>query len=49
MREANPGMVAGEKKRLVLKAPKVAKAGAKKTAFANFTEICKMWVFFVIA
>lgn len=42
MREKNPEMVAGEKKRFVMKPPQVSKAGAKKTAFANFTEICKM-------
>jgi translation initiation factor 2 subunit 2 len=42
MREKNPEMVAGEKKRLVMKPPQVMRVGTKKTSFANFTEICKM-------
>lgn len=41
IREKNPDMVAGEKKRLVMKPPQVVKIGAKKTSFANFTDICK--------
>ena len=43
MREKNPEMVAGEKRRFVMKPPQISKAGAKKTAFANFAEICKMY------
>lgn len=42
MREKNPEMVAGEKKRLVMKPPQVMRVGTKKTSFANFPEICKM-------
>ncbi|CAG0894227.1 unnamed protein product [Cyprideis torosa] len=42
MREKNPEMVAGEKKKFIMKPPQVVKIGAKKTSFANFTEICKM-------
>ena len=42
MREKNPDMVAGEKKRIVMKPPQVMKVGAKKTSFSNFTEICRM-------
>ncbi|CAG0897943.1 unnamed protein product [Darwinula stevensoni] len=42
MREKNPDMVAGEKKRFVMKPPQVVRIGTKKTSFANFTEICKM-------
>lgn len=42
MREKNPDMVAGEKKRFVMKPPHVMRVGTKKTSFANFAEICKM-------
>ncbi|XP_065828434.1 eukaryotic translation initiation factor 2 subunit 2-like [Oscarella lobularis] len=42
MRAKNPDMVAGEKKRFVLKPPQVVRIGTKKTSFVNFTEICKM-------
>jgi translation initiation factor 2 subunit 2 len=41
MRDKNPDMVAGEKKRFVMKPPQVMRAGAKKTSFSNFSEICK--------
>lgn len=42
MREKNPDMVAGEKKKLVMRPPQVLKVGTKKSSFANFLEICKM-------
>jgi len=42
MRDKNPEMVAGEKKRFVMRPPQVVRVGTKKTAFANFTEIAKM-------
>lgn len=42
MRERNPDMVAGEKKKFVMKPPQVARAGSKKTAFTNFIEICRL-------
>jgi len=42
MREKNPDMVAGEKRRFVMKPPQVVRVGTKKTSFANFTDICKM-------
>lgn len=42
MREKNPDMVAGEKRRFVMKPPQVMRVGTKKTSFANFAEICKM-------
>jgi len=42
MREKNPEMVAGEKKKFVMRPPQVVRVGSKKTAFANFTEIAKM-------
>lgn len=42
MRERNPDMVAGEKKKFVMKPPQVARAGSKKTAFTNFSEICRL-------
>jgi translation initiation factor 2 subunit 2 len=42
MREKNPDMVAGEKKRFVMKPPQVVRVGTKKSSFSNFAEICKM-------
>ncbi|CAG0919075.1 unnamed protein product [Notodromas monacha] len=42
MREKNPDMVAGEKKKFVMKPPQVVRVGTKKVSFANFTEICRM-------
>ena len=42
MRAKNPHMVMGEKRRFVMKPPQVIKVGAKKSAFINFMEICKM-------
>lgn len=42
MREKNPTMVGGQKKKLVMKPPQVVRVGAKKTSFVNFTDICKM-------
>merc|ERR1712142_758471 len=42
MRQKNPDMVAGEKKKFVMKPPQVVRAGAKKTSFVNFTEICRL-------
>jgi len=42
MREKNPEMAAGKKKAFVMKPPQVARAGSKKTAFANFAEICRI-------
>ncbi|GAB6021538.1 eukaryotic translation initiation factor 2 [Chamberlinius hualienensis] len=42
MREKNPDMVAGEKRRFVMKPPQVVRVGTKKTSFVNFTDICKM-------
>ena len=44
MRDRNPDMVAGEKKKFVMRPPQVVKVGTKKTAFVNFTEIAKMYV-----
>lgn len=42
MMEKNPDMVAGEKKRFVMKPPQVMRVGTKKSSFCNFAEICKM-------
>ncbi|KAI0982071.1 hypothetical protein GJ496_011848 [Pomphorhynchus laevis] len=42
MREKNPNIVAGERKRFVMRPPQVAKVGTKKTSFMNFAEICKL-------
>jgi len=41
MKERNPDMVAGEKKKFVMKPPQVLRVGTKKTSFANFLEISK--------
>ena len=41
MRQKNPKMVGGQKKKLIMKPPQVVRVGAKKTSFVNFTEICK--------
>lgn len=41
IREKNPDINAGEKKRLVMRPPQVLRVGTKKTSFANFLEICK--------
>ena len=42
IREKNPDMATGEKKRFVMKPPQVARVGSKKTSFSNFAEICKL-------
>ncbi|KXJ24270.1 eukaryotic translation initiation factor 2 subunit 2 [Exaiptasia diaphana] len=42
MRAKNPDMVAGEKRKFVMKPPQVLRIGSKKTSFANFTDICKI-------
>ena len=42
MRDKNPEMVAGAKKKFVMRPPQVVRVGTKKTAFVNFTEIAKM-------
>jgi len=42
MRVNNPEMVAGEKKKFVMRPPQVVRVGSKKTGFANFAEIAKM-------
>jgi len=42
MREKNPEMISGDKQRIVLKPPQVHRLGTRRTAFANFTEYCKM-------
>jgi len=42
MKDKNPEMVAGEKKKFVMRPPDVVKVGTKKTAFVNFTDIAKM-------
>lgn len=42
MREKNPDMVAGEKKRFVMKPPQVMRVGTKKSSFSNFADICKL-------
>jgi len=42
MREKNPDIVAGEKKRFIMKPPQIMRVGTKKSAFANFADICRM-------
>ena len=44
MREKNPEMVAGEKKRFVMKPPQMMRVGTKKSSFSNFADICKLCV-----
>jgi len=39
MKEKNPELVAGEKKKFVMRPPQVVRAGTKKTAFVNFTDM----------
>ena len=42
MKDKNPEMVAGEKKKFVMRPPQVMRVGTKKTAFVNFNEMAKM-------
>lgn len=42
IREKNPDMLAGQKKKFIMKPPQVLRVGTKKTSFSNFTEICRM-------
>lgn len=41
IKEKNPDIIAGEKRRLVMRPPQVLRVGTKKSSFANFLEICK--------
>lgn len=41
IREKNPNVNEGEKIKLTLKPPQVARIGTKRTSFSNFGEICK--------
>merc|ERR1719427_1493924 len=40
MKQLNPDMIAGEKRRFIMKPPQCARVGTKKTSFVNFNEIC---------
>ena len=42
IREKNPDLATGEKKKFVMRPPQVLRVGTKKTSFANFLEICKL-------
>ncbi|XP_060597013.1 eukaryotic translation initiation factor 2 subunit 2-like isoform X2 [Ruditapes philippinarum] len=42
IKEKNPEMVTGEKKKIVMRPPQVLRAGARRTSFANFAEISRM-------
>lgn len=42
LREKNPEMATGEKKKFIMKPPQVVRIGSKKSAFANFSEICRL-------
>lgn len=42
IREKNPDLAGGEKKKFVMRPPQVLRVGTKKTSFANFLEICKL-------
>lgn len=48
MREKNPDVATGEKKKFKLSPPQVGRAGSKKTAFANFPEICKQYANWIV-
>lgn len=39
MRDKNPEMIAGEKKKFIMRPPQMVRAGTKKTAFVNFTDM----------
>jgi len=39
MKQKNPEMAVGEKKKFVIRPPQVVRAGTKKTAFVNFTDM----------
>lgn len=41
IKEKNPDIIAGEKRRLVMRPPQVLRVGTKKSSFANFIDICK--------
>jgi translation initiation factor 2 subunit 2 len=42
MKEKNPDMITGEKRKFVMKPPQVNRVGTKKTSFSNFADICKL-------
>lgn len=42
MREKNPDIMAGEKKKFVMRPPQVLRVGTRKTSFANFSDICRL-------
>ncbi|ESO90329.1 hypothetical protein LOTGIDRAFT_233830 [Lottia gigantea] len=42
MREKNPEMISGEKKKFVMRPPQVLRVGTRKSSFANFTDICRL-------
>ncbi|XP_005091279.1 eukaryotic translation initiation factor 2 subunit 2 [Aplysia californica] len=42
MREKNPDIMAGEKKKFVMRPPQVLRVGTRKTSFANFADICRL-------
>ncbi|XP_048737164.1 eukaryotic translation initiation factor 2 subunit 2 [Ostrea edulis] len=42
IREKNPDMVAGEKKKFIMRPPQVLKVGTRKSSFANFSDICRL-------
>lgn len=42
MRDKNPALEIGEKRKFVIQPPQLSRIGSKKTAFLNFVDICKM-------
>lgn len=42
MKERNPDMITGEKKKFIMRPPQVARVGTKKTSFTNFGDICRL-------
>jgi translation initiation factor 2 subunit 2 len=42
MKEKNPDIVTGEKKKFIMRPPQIARVGTKKTSITNFGEICRL-------
>jgi len=42
MREKNPDLVGGDKKKFVMRPPQVLRVGTRKSSFANFADICRL-------
>ena len=47
LRENNPEL-AGDRRRTVMRPPQVLREGTKKTVFANFMDLCRTYVWFLL-